>query len=113
MFEVNMVISFLEKLKDEYLNEKLDIEKYRNNIQIKIKEKIEFINLLEKSRDSNYESFTPHEVSWRTKEKIQALEKEKEEMESQLESIGKKYEEYERKLLELNSVIKEAKKLLL
>lgn len=57
-----MITSYLEKLQKEYLEEKLDIEKELNNLQIYLKENQEFIKLLEETNDPNYESFSPRDI---------------------------------------------------
>lgn len=104
-----MITSYLEKLQKEYLEEKLDIEKELNNLQIYLKENQEFIKLLEETNDPNYESFSPRDINTKNKERIQKL---KEEQKSLLETIKKQRNSLlkaEQKLEELSNIVKLAK----
>lgn len=100
-----MLKSFLNKLKNDYLEEKLNIEREINNIQIHIRENIEFIKLLEKTNDASYESFTPREVNVRNKDKISELKEEQQRLEEYLEEQKEKYEKSVQCLNEVNEVI--------
>lgn len=105
-----MVISYLEKLQNEYLQEKLDAEKALSDLQIHLRENIEFIKLLEETNDPNYESFTPREVNSKNKVKILEL---REEQKSIQESITKQtayMEKCKNRLEELMDVHARAKK---
>lgn len=101
-----MVITFLENLQNEYLEEKLNIEKKINDIQIHIKENTEFIKLLEETNDPNYESFTPRKVNSQNKKKIQELKDEIVEIEKDLVIEKKRQEAFHKKTDELSNVIK-------
>lgn len=100
-----MLKSFLNKLQNDYLEEKLNIEREINNIQIHIRENIEFIKLLEKTNDVSYESFTPREVNVRNKDKISELKEEQQRLEEYLEEQKEKYEKSVQCLNEVNEVI--------
>lgn len=100
-----MLKSFLNKLQNDYLEEKLNIEREINNIQIHIRENIEFIKLLEKTNDASYESFTPREVNVRNKDKISELKEEQQRLEEYLEEQKEKYEKSVQCLNEVNEVI--------
>lgn len=104
-----MIISYLEKLQDQYMQEKLKIEKELNNLQIHLRENIEFIKLLEETNDPNYESFTPREVNSKNKAKIRELQEEQKEILESLEQEKTCYSECTKKLEELSKVIQEAK----
>lgn len=101
----DMLKSFLNKLQNDYLEEKLNIEREINNIQIHIRENIEFIKLLEKTNDASYESFTPREVNVRNKDKISELKEEQQRLEEYLEEQKEKYEKSVQCLNEVNEVI--------
>lgn len=105
-----MIISFLENLQNDYLKEKLDIEKEINNLKIHIKENIEFVKLLEKTNDPNYESFTPREVNSKNKIKIQELKDEQQILQNNLDEVNLRYSDCVKKSEELSTVIKKAKK---
>lgn len=100
-----MLKSFLNKLQNDYLEDKLNIEREINNTQIHIRENIEFIKLLEKTNDASYESFTPREVNVRNKDKISELKKEQQRLEEYLEEQKEKYEKSVQCLNEVNEVI--------
>lgn len=104
-----MVCSYLEKLQNEYLQEKQQIEKEITNLEIRLKENIEFIKLLEESSDPNYESFTPREVHSKNKDKINELKLEQKEIFETLDHMKLSYDESVKKLDEIGSVIKVAK----
>lgn len=100
-----MVKKYLEKLQNDFLKDKVSIEKEINDLQIHLKENTEFIKLLEESNDSAYASFSPREVNPKNKEKIQELSEEKKGIEKRLEEQQEKYNECITKLQELTEVI--------
>lgn len=108
-----MVISYLEKLLDEYTQERLDSEKELNNLQIHLRENIEFIKLLEQTNDPNYESFTPREVNGKNKAKICELQEEQKSIKESIELEKLHYSECVEKLKELSEVMSEARNMFL
>lgn len=104
-----MVIAYLTKLQEEYLQEKLESEKELNRLQLKSRETEKFILLLEETNDPNYESFTPREVNSRNKKKILELEKEQKEIQESIAREKTHFDSCQEKLAELEQVIKEAK----
>ena len=104
-----MVCSYLEKLQNEYLEEKINIEKRLTSLQIRLKENMEFIKLLEENSDPNYASFTPREVHSKNTEKIAELKDEQKKIIEELEEVKQLHQESVEKLDELNSVLKVAK----
>lgn len=100
-----MVKTYLEKLQSDFLEEKVTLEKEINDLQIRVKENVEFVRLLEENNDTAYASFSPREVNPKNKVKIQELNKEKKEMEKQLEQLQEQYAECVGKLQELSEVI--------
>lgn len=105
----SMVTSYLERLKDECLDKKSQYEKKINELQIHLKENLEFIKMLEKSNDSSYEAFTPREVNSKHKEKINELKIEQKTIVQELDKVKEEYDICLKKLDELTSVIKVAK----
>ena len=105
-----MVITYLDKLREEYLQEKLESEKELNRLQITARETEQFILLLEETNDPNYESFTPREVNSKNKKKITELREEQKEIQESIVQARTYYETCEKKLTELEQVLKEAKK---
>ncbi|MGN0142653.1 MAG: histidine kinase [Roseburia sp.] len=107
------MVNYLEKLQNEYLEEKLSIEKELGNLQIHRKENIEFIRLLEESSDPNFESFSPREANGKNKAKILELKESQKEIEKQIDEVREKYTVCLEKLDELSNVITIAKKSML
>lgn len=105
ILEVEMIKSYLKKLQNEYLEDKLNVEREINNIQIRIKENEKFIELLEETNDMSFESFTPREVHTRNKDKIIELKEEHRQLNECLEKQKIKYDELVQQLDELNEVI--------
>lgn len=105
-----MIISYLEKLQNEYLNENSEIEKDINDLKIHLRETTEFIKLLEENSDPNYESFTPREVNSKNKAKIRELQEEQHKIEESLQYKEAQLAECQKKLSELTTVLDEAKK---
>ena len=105
-----MIISYLEKLQNEYLNENSEIEKDINDLKIHLRETTEFIKLLEENSDPNYESFTLREVNSKNKVKIRELQDEQHKIEESLQYKEAQLAECQKKLEELTAVLDEAKK---
>lgn len=104
-----MVCSYLEKLHGEYLEEKISIDKTVANLQVQLKENIEFIKLLEESTDASYESFSPRDVNSKNKIQIQELKDKQKDIIEKINESKIKQNEIIHKIDELSSVIKVAK----
>ncbi len=105
----SMVTSYLERLQDECLEKKSQYEKKINELQIRLKENLEFIKMLEESNDASYEAFTPREVNPKHKEKISELKEEQKTIVQELNKVKEEYDICLKKLDEITSVIKVAK----
>lgn len=105
-----MVVSYLEKLQSEYMQEKFNAEKELSDLQIHLRENIEFIKLLEETNDPNYESFTPREVNSKNKKRILELREEQKAIQEAIDQQKSYLEECKQKLEELMRVLGEAKK---
>lgn len=100
-----MVVGYLEKLQSTYMEELLVIEKRMMELEIQLRENIEFIKLLDETNDPNFESFTPRKVNAKNKDKICEL---KEEQKSILQSMEEEklcYNKAKERLDELNEVL--------
>ncbi len=104
-----MVIAFLEKLQNEYLEERTKSEREIGKIQLCMEENLKLISMLEEHGDPHYESFTPREVNGKNKKKILELMEEQMLLQSAFDSESEKMLEYEKKLTELSHVIKAAR----
>lgn len=105
-----MVISYLEKLQSEYTQDKLNVEKELYDLQIHLRENVEFIKLLEESNDPNYEALTPRQVNSKNKSKILELKEEQKEIQKAIENQKTYKLECEQKLDELMTVLNKAKR---
>lgn len=104
-----MVCTYLEKLHGEYLEEKVSIDKTIANLQVQLKENIEFIKLLEESTDTAYESFSPRDINSKSKSQAKELREKQKEILQEIDAVKAKQDEILHKIDELNSVIKVAK----
>jgi len=104
-----MVCAYLEKLQEAYLEEKLAIDKTATNLQVQLKENIEFIKMLEESTDVSYESFSPRDINSKSKAQIKELQEQQKSIIEQIDEVKGKKAEIIQKLDELSSVIKVAK----
>lgn len=100
-----LVMKFLERIQDQYLQEKYNIEKDINDMEIHLKEDDEFIKLLDKSHDPNYKSFTPREVNFNNKEKIFTLKEEQREIQRLLSERKLDHSACMERLKEVSSII--------
>ena len=100
-----MVLSYLEKLQKEYLQEKHTVDQECKKLQLCLKENIEFIKLLEETNDPNYESFTPREVNAKNKVKIYELQEQQKEIQSDLEQKEMYRDVCDAKLEELSEIL--------
>lgn len=100
-----MVYSYLERLQEEYLEEKILVEKSISNLQIKLKENIKFIKLLDENIDVSYESFSPRDVHAKNKAKIKELKENQKDILSEIDEEKKKNEKIVKKLDELNEIL--------
>ena len=104
-----MVCTYLEKLQEEYLEEKIQIDKSIANLEIQLKENIEFIKFLDESTDVCYESFSPRNVNDKNKTQLQELKENQKDILHKMNEEKNKQAEIIQKMDELSSVIKVAK----
>lgn len=104
-----MVVSYLERLQSEYLDQKISLEKQINLLEIHLKETLEFIHLLEENSDPNYESFTPREVNSKNKSKILELREDEKRIQNEISEKKIEHGKCVHRLDEISSVIKVTK----
>lgn len=104
-----MVCDYLEKLHGEYLEQKINADKIMADLQVKLKENIEFIKVLEESTDTGYELFSPREVNSKARIQVRELKNHQKEILEQIEEAKNRQTEIVEKINELTSVIKVAK----
>lgn len=105
-----MVIAYLEKLQSTYTEELLAIEKRMMELEIQLRENIEFIKLLEETNDPNFESFTPRKVNAKNKDKICELKEEQKSIVQSMEEEKLCYTQAKERLEELNEVLEATNK---
>ena len=104
-----MVVTYLEKIRDKYIEERIDISAKLNEALVLQKENVEFIKLLEQNNDSNFEAFTPRTINSFNKTKIVELKEEQRVLQNNISSLKSDLEIVEREIEEVSLVIKEAK----
>ena len=103
-----MVCAYLEKLKQEYLEEKSNIDKAIVNLQKELEANIDLIKRLEESSDGSYEAFSPRDFQSKSKVKLKALEEKKTDMIQKIEEAEIKQIDLEQKIEELKDVMEAA-----
>ena len=107
--EDNMVVNYLEKIREKYQNELIDLNLLLNKALGEQRENIEIIKLLEANDDPNFESFTPRPVNSFNKTKIIELKEEQKLLEEKIKNLKDKVDEIENEISEVTEVIKVAK----
>ena len=103
-----MLVEYLEKTKKEFMEKKKNLQEEIVSLEIKSKENIRMIQLLENVNDNNFESFSPREVSSYSKSKIVELAEEQKQIQHKLQELSSQVSELQLKLDEVTSVIKVA-----
>ena len=104
-----MVVNYLEKIREKFQNELIDLNLLLNKALAEYRENIEIIKLLEMNNDPNFESFTPRPVNSFNKTKILELKEEKKILECKITELKGKVEAVEKEISEVTEVIKVAK----
>lgn len=104
-----MVVNYLEKIREKFQNELIDLNLLLNKALAEYRENIEIIKLLEMNNDPNFESFTPRPVNSFNKTKIMELKEEQKVLETRISDLKDKVASIESELDEVNEVIKVAK----
>ena len=104
-----MVVNYLEKIREKFQNELIELNLLLNKALAEYRENIEIIKLLEMNNDPNFESFTPRPVNSFNKTKIMKLKEEQKVLETRISDLKDKVASIESELDEVNEVIKVAK----
>lgn len=102
-----MISEYLKKFQSELMENKDEIHKSVQKLELQIKENKAFIKLLKEENDSNYESFSPRDVNPKGKEQIRQLEDQQKLLKEELDAKKKEYVSCTAKLNELNEAISE------
>ena len=103
-----MVVEYLEQTKKQFIDKKQSLLDEISSLEIKSKENIRMIQMLEDTNDDNFESFSPREVSSYTKSKMVELSEEQNQIQQLLKDYRSEVLELNLKIDEVTSVIKVA-----
>ena len=104
-----MVVNYLEKIREKFQNELIEVRLLLNKKLSEQRENIEIIKLLEMNDDPNFESFTPRPVNSFNKTKIIELKEEQKVIEQDLIELKEKVSAIEKEIEEVTEVIRVAK----
>ena len=104
-----MVIAYLEKIRDKYYVERVNLSKELDDILKLQKENEEIIKVLKANEDPHFESFSPREVNTFNKRKIEELLENQNKLENEMENISDKLQKVDNELEEIRDVIKVAR----
>lgn len=104
----NMVKEYLKKSKQELVEQKLLLIDEINSYENQIKENEKFIQILEDTRDPNYEAFSPRETNTFNRKKILELQENQKAISDELTALRDQLGELEFKIADITSVIKVA-----
>ena len=103
-----MVVEYLEQTKKQFIDKRQSLLDEISSLEIKSKENIRMIQMLEDTNDDNFESFSPREVSSYTKSKMVELSEEQNQIQQLLKEYRSEVLELNLKIDEVTSVIKVA-----
>ena len=103
-----MVVEYLEQTKKQFIDKRQSLLDEISSLEIKSKENIRMIQMLEDTNDDNFESFSPREVSSYTKSKMVELSEEQKQIQQLLQNYRSEVLELNLKIDEVTSVIKVA-----
>ena len=103
-----MVVEYLEQTKKQFIDKRESLLDEISSLEIKSKENIRMIQMLEDTNDDNFESFSPREVSSYNKSKMVELSEEQKQIQQMLQDYSSEVLELNLKIDEVTSVIKVA-----
>ena len=103
-----MVVEYLEQTKKQFIDKRESLLDEISSLEIKSKENIRMIQMLEDTNDDNFESFSPREVSSYNKSKMVELSEEQKQIQQMLQDYSSEVLELNLKIDEVASVIKVA-----
>lgn len=104
-----MVINYLEKIREKYQNELIELNlTLRKTLSVQ-RENIEIIKLLEMNDDPTFESFSPRPINSFNKKKIVELNEEQKIIEQKILDLKEKIDDVEKEIDEVTEVIRVAK----
>ena len=104
-----MVKEYLEKMKDSYINRRLELLSELSTLENLYKKNIKMIQLLEENDDSTIDSFTPRQINKYNRNKINELRQEQKDIDVKVQKLHNVVSEMDCKIDEISSVIKVAR----
>lgn len=104
-----MVKEYLEKTKQELIENKISLMNEINDNENQLKENEKFIQILENANDPNYEAFSPRSTNTFNSKKIAELQDNQKEISENLSNLRDQLGELEFKIAEISSVFKVVK----
>lgn len=101
-----MVVEYLEQTKKQFIDKRQSLLDEISSLEIKSKENIRMIQMLEDTNDDTFESFSPREVSSYNKSKMVELSEEQKQIQQLLKDYRSEVLELNLKIDEVTSVIK-------
>ena len=105
-----MVIEFLQELRSEFLEQKLDLESERNNLCTKRNDNKKFIEKLKEKEGLNFDAFSPRKQNFEIKEQVNCLETENQSLSQKIDEIEQKLEALKNRLDQFDCTIKNVRK---
>ena len=106
-----MVVSYLEKIRDKFLNERIELNSQLSMLLNEQRENVEIIKMLEINDDPNFEAFTPRQVNSFNKTKVMELKERQKVLDKEIESCKQNINDINNEIEEITLVIKVAREL--
>jgi len=104
-----MVVTYLENIYSDLLEEKIRTEQEQNDIITKMNERLKYIERLKEEDEKNFDAFSPRKQNINLRQEIKNLENEQNICSDSLNKKKQELIEIDSKIAELNSVLKIAK----
>lgn len=104
-----MVITYLENIYSEMIEEKIKLEQRQSDILSKMNDRLKYLEHLKKEDEKNYDAFSPRKQNLDLRKQIRMLEKEQSTFNKYLDEKKKEILQINSKIDELSSVIRIAK----
>jgi two-component system sensor histidine kinase DegS len=100
-----MIVEYLQRLHQELLEEKLNLEQEKQRKEVQLNNNVKFVRVLEESLDEDFESFSPRKVDEESHKKIVSLMEERKIIKQEITSLQKKLDSVIAKIEELDLIL--------
>lgn len=104
-----MVNEYLEKTKEGFVAQRALLKEQIHSYENRVKENIQFIQVLEDASDTNYDAFTPRQVNSFNRRKIVELQEEQKALSEQVTELRSQLGDIDYRIDEISSVMKVAR----